>query len=180
MGNTPPLSVLNALRVSDRGQKLKGGQGTAFQYGNLVLKPCGNPIEWTGTANLLTSLNPVGYRITRPMRFPSGQWDVDGWIATEKLGGFPGFSGREREALGACDAIHCDIKKVNGLRTRPPSHNRLHTNLETGGIRNRNDARRWHCLGRKPTDERFSCKGAAHLRRYAALSVDLETRQLLR
>jgi hypothetical protein len=65
------------------------------------------------------SLSQVGYRIARPVRFPDGKWVVDGWLATEMIEGIPGFSGREQEALDACDSMHCDIKRIYGSATRP-------------------------------------------------------------
>jgi uncharacterized protein (TIGR02569 family) len=119
MQQTPPVSVLRALGVSGNGQGLRGGQGQATLFGDLVLKPCDNAVQWTGLAPLLASLSPVGYRIARPVRFPDGRWVLDGWMATERLEGAPGYAGREPEALAACKAIHSDLRGAYRSAIRP-------------------------------------------------------------
>jgi hypothetical protein len=98
--------------LSGTGESLSGGQGKAVRYDDLVLKPCENPIEWTGLAPLLASLQSVDYRVAHPIRYPNGEWVLDGWMVTELLEGEPGYAGREAEALSACDAIHRDLSRA--------------------------------------------------------------------
>jgi uncharacterized protein (TIGR02569 family) len=115
----PSPSLLSSLGLKGEGAPLSGGQGSSLRYDNLVLKPCENPTEWTGLAPVLSSLDPVGYRIARPVQFPDGRWVVDGWMVTEVVEGAPGYTGREAEALQACDAIHRELRNAYDSRRRP-------------------------------------------------------------
>lgn len=112
MNSTIPPQVPRLFGASGEARPLPGGQGKAFRYDNIVIKPCDDPVEWNGLAPLLSRLCPDGYRVARPVQSFDGRWVVDGWIATCKVEGTSGFAGRESESLLACRRIHQDLFNV--------------------------------------------------------------------
>jgi uncharacterized protein (TIGR02569 family) len=119
MNSAIPSQVIDLFGISSEARLLTGGQGTAIQYDNIVVKPCHDPAEWTGLAALLSRLRPVGYRLAKPKQALDGRWVVDGWMATHLVEGTPGYKGREAEALSACRCFHQDLADVYGLSDCP-------------------------------------------------------------
>jgi len=107
-----PSRVLSLFGASSEVIPLHGGQETTFCCDSIVVKPCSNPVEWTGLAPLLTQLRPVGYRVAKPIRAFDGRWEVDGWMATRLVEGTAGIKGREVEALSACRCFHQELSMV--------------------------------------------------------------------
>ena len=114
-----PAEVLNLFGASGEVTPLSGGQGMTFRCGNIVFKPCSNPVEWKGLAQLLTKLRPIGYRIVKPIRALDGRWEVEGWMATHLVEGWSGFQSRELEALSACRCFHQELSIVYNSTKRP-------------------------------------------------------------
>lgn len=112
MNSTIPSQVPRLFGASGEANHLPGGQGKAFRYDNIVLKPCDDPVEWNGLAPLLSELCPDGYRVARPVQSLDRRWVVDGWMATRIVEGTSGYAGREVEALSACRRFHQDIFDV--------------------------------------------------------------------
>ena len=107
-----PTHVLELFCASGKPKLLPGGQGTTFCCGSIVMKPCDNPIEWNGLAPLLCKLNPVGYRLARPIQASDDRWEVDGWMATRMTSGTSGYAGHEAEALTACRCFHQELSEI--------------------------------------------------------------------
>jgi uncharacterized protein (TIGR02569 family) len=98
----PPAVVLarfGAGRVEP--EALAGGQGSAWRAGDLVLKPLDMPIEalpWQ--AQVLSAVEPDGFRVAVPLRSREDQLVVDGWTAWPLLAGAPAARWPEIVAVG--------------------------------------------------------------------------------
>ena len=78
--------------------------GRAFVAEHLVLKQVEDETEAAWCAETLARLRPTGVRIARPLRTAAGDWVVDGWMASERIGGRTGT--RWPEIIEAGRAFH--------------------------------------------------------------------------
>ncbi len=82
MTSAPSPDVLDAFGVGGFDLvPLSGGEGKALRAGDLVLKPCDDPVEWTWLGHVLPTLRPDGFRLALPIPTPDGRWVADGWCA---------------------------------------------------------------------------------------------------
>ena len=85
----PPQPVLAAFGADGLPLvPLKGGQGTSWLAGDLVLKPAGldlSELEWQ--AQVYSRISCDGFRIARLRPADDGSVCVDGWCATEHVAG---------------------------------------------------------------------------------------------
>lgn len=84
--------------------------GKAFVADHLVLKHVENAEEAAWCAETLAMVRAEGVRIARPVRGSEGAWVVDGWTATERVGGRNGP--RWTETLDAGRAFHRAVAQV--------------------------------------------------------------------
>lgn len=77
----PSRLVVDAFGASGDPSPLGGGEGRAWRVGELVLKPCADPIEWTWLASVLPTIPQDGFRLALPVRARDGSWIADGWCA---------------------------------------------------------------------------------------------------
>ena len=85
-GEAPPVDVLRAFGVEGPPRALRGGQGTSWAAGHVVLKPEDGPCHaWLGS--VLTDVDPTDVRIGKPVRTLDGSWRHHGWVATERMEG---------------------------------------------------------------------------------------------
>jgi len=82
----PSSEVLRAFGVAEPARRLRGGQGSSWRAGDLVLKPDGGPVhEWLGRS--LVTMASDGVRLSRPVRTRRGAWVCGGWAATRWVQG---------------------------------------------------------------------------------------------
>jgi uncharacterized protein (TIGR02569 family) len=85
----PPERVLAAFGVDPRSLRpLRGGQGTAWCAGELILKPLDRPVDqlvWE--EQVLTAIPQDGFRLSGPVRTRDDQLEIGGWSAWQRLAG---------------------------------------------------------------------------------------------
>ena len=82
MNETPSPGVLDAFGVAGAELvPLSGGEGHTVRAGDLVLKPCDDPVEWAWLGGVLPALRQDGFRLAPPVRASDGRWVVDEWCA---------------------------------------------------------------------------------------------------
>lgn len=109
----PPPAVLAAFGVEHSiASLLPGGQGSSWRAGSLVLKPASDEIEATWSAGVLSSLNPEGFHINRPVASSSGAWVVDGWTAYTMLPGEHDLVHRWADVIEVGAALNRALAKV--------------------------------------------------------------------
>jgi len=92
-----------------------GGQGRTWHVGDLILKPCDDPVEAAWTAEVMSTLVPsVRFRVAAPVAAGDGGWVVSGWQAWQAVTGQPDVT-RCAEVLEVADAFHQAIAR----RPRP-------------------------------------------------------------
>ncbi len=104
-----PAAVLDAFGLTGPAQQLPGGEGHSVRVGAAVLKPTEDGPEARWTAELLTRVESVGFRLARPLRALDGRWVVDGWSASGFVAGESGAAGRWGELLAAARAFHAAL-----------------------------------------------------------------------
>jgi uncharacterized protein (TIGR02569 family) len=85
----PPAQLLAAHDLDPgRLRPLRGGQGTAWSAGNLILKPLDMPLdELAWQEQILSHIREDGFRLARPVRACDGQLAVEGWSAWQRIEG---------------------------------------------------------------------------------------------
>jgi len=85
----PPAQLLAAYDLDPGSLRpLRGGQGTAWSAGNLILKPLDMPLdELAWQEQILSHIREDGFRLARPVRACDGQLTVDGWSAWQRIEG---------------------------------------------------------------------------------------------
>ena len=85
----PPAPVLAAYDLDPgRLRPLRGGQGTAWSAGNLILKPLDMPLaELAWQEQILSEIREDGFRLARPVRARDGQLALEGWSAWQRIEG---------------------------------------------------------------------------------------------
>jgi uncharacterized protein (TIGR02569 family) len=101
-----PAAVRQAFGLPVQGQALPGGEGRCFRHGPAVVKPVENAVEAEWSAQLLLTVEQHGFRLPRPLRAGDGRWVVDGWAASEYVGGETGPAGRWAQLFSASRAFH--------------------------------------------------------------------------
>src|SRR5260370_11478722 len=117
----PGPEVLAAFGASAGPVRLPGGQGSAWQAGQIVLKPAGQPrvARWTADLyrDLADRLRP-GFRVPRPVCSATGDWiagnsAVGMWVAWQLVPGEPadwaGVSPCWPRLIAASRAVHAAL-----------------------------------------------------------------------
>ena len=102
----PSTAVCAAFANGARAKRLPGGMGTSWRAGAAVLKPSPGPAmaRCLATAQAHLPENP-DCRFQRPLRAPSGAWELDGWTAWYWIEGMPQPT-RTAQLLRAARAYH--------------------------------------------------------------------------
>jgi uncharacterized protein (TIGR02569 family) len=99
--------VLAAFGVAGGLKPLAGGRGQSFVGDGVVLKPVGDDVEASWSAEVLAAIEEGGFRVARPVRASNGRWVVDGWAAHEQVAGDHRIRGGPwPEAIAACRSFH--------------------------------------------------------------------------
>ena len=79
--------VLDAFGCSGSAVLLHGGEGRAYRAGNIVLRQEDDDVEANYIADVFSTIEPNGFRISRPIRNQDGGWLAGGWSAWTFLEG---------------------------------------------------------------------------------------------
>lgn len=120
MTAAPSAEALDAFGVAGFDPvPLSGGEGKALLVGDLVLKPCDDPVEWSWLGDVLPGLRQDGFRLAPPVRAVDGRWVVDGWSAQSALEG--DHAERWSDVLAVGELFHvatADLERPAFLDTR--------------------------------------------------------------
>lgn len=105
------LDILKKFNIDEtKGELLPGGQGTSYKYGEYVVKPVDNEEYYSFVMNLFDSLNPVDYRISRPIKSVNDKYVENGYAVTKYEVGFDFDDLRVK--LEVSNLLHSDLKKL--------------------------------------------------------------------
>lgn len=108
----PPAHVLRAFGAAGPGMELAGGRGTAWRFGEIVLKPLDvHPDELSWLARFASSRVIRNFRMSVPLPSRSGELVVDGWTALPLLVG-EHRSGKWNEIADVARAV---TEQFNGV-----------------------------------------------------------------
>lgn len=111
-GTPPPEKVLAAFGVAGKIAPLSGGQGTAWQVGDLILKPADiDETELRWQAETLSGISQHEVRVSYPLKSLDGTYTVQGWSAQRQL---LGKHQQERwlDIIAAGQAFHEAVSEV--------------------------------------------------------------------
>jgi len=109
----PTPAACAAFGASGEPKPLSGGEGRAWRVGDLVLKPCSDPDEWTWLATVLPTIPQDGFRLALPIPAHDGSWVADGWCAQ------PLVPGQHAERWADVIATGCRFHEATAGLTRP-------------------------------------------------------------
>lgn len=108
----PTKSTTEAFGTSAEPTPIKGGQGTAYRAGNIVLKPAEYETLENWVADIFESLpESKEVRVARPVKSVAGKWIYDGYVAWTFLRGSQ-TKGQYDKKLVASEAFHRLIRDV--------------------------------------------------------------------
>jgi uncharacterized protein (TIGR02569 family) len=97
-------------------ERLRGGQGTAWRAGQVVLKPADSARAGRWFAEVYDALAGPGFRVPRPVRAVTGDWVAQGWTASCWGAGaaadWSGVSPRWPGLIAASRALHAALAGV--------------------------------------------------------------------
>ena len=109
-GSAPPLQVLASFAAAGPPVPLAGGEGRAWRAGDLVLKPCDDPVEWVWLAEHLPTVRTDALRLAPPVPTVDGEWLADGWCAQPLLAG--GHAERWLDVLAIGRKFHAAVRHL--------------------------------------------------------------------
>jgi len=116
--------IAEAFGSNDTPVLLKGGQGTTFRAGTIVIKPADGIEEAAWLATTFDGIPASAeIRIPKPVLSVHGNWIEDRFVAWSFIEGEPSASAY-REKSDACDAYHRLVRRIAkpdfiGTRTDP-------------------------------------------------------------
>lgn len=110
--NPPTKETARHFGSLEKPKLLRGGQGTSYRSGTIMLKPADSIERAVWMANIFVNLpesNEV--RFARPKKSLGGEWVHDGYVAWDFLGG-EHVKGQYQKKLSASRAFHGLLKHV--------------------------------------------------------------------
>jgi uncharacterized protein (TIGR02569 family) len=105
-------AIAEAFGSNDAPVPLKGGQGTTFRAGTIVIKPTDSIEEAVWLASTFGAIPAAAeIRIPKPVLSAHGNWIEDGFVAWSFTEGEP-KTGAYREKSDACGAYHRLVRHV--------------------------------------------------------------------
>lgn len=105
--------ILNSFNQSGEVHSLTGGQNSSVRVDNAVLKPVGDNTQFCEWGlNILHSINPHGYRLSKPIKCNKGNFVYRGWCCT---GYEPGEhrQGEVKQKLEVARLFHKDLVNID-------------------------------------------------------------------
>jgi uncharacterized protein (TIGR02569 family) len=112
----PPVHVVAAFGADNAvAERLPGVSGRVWRYGDIVLRPAGDPVAAAWESGVFESLRISGIRVPRPVRSLDGRWVVGGWRSERFLSGRP--AARFPDVLAVAFELDLALQNVE-----PPRH----------------------------------------------------------
>lgn len=110
----PPQDVLAAFAITDSPIFIPAGEGRVYKAGNVILKHAFKDNEDTliWMTDLFDSLEPKGFRISKPIRANSGDWLVQNWSAWTYVSGTAPAPSQYKEMIAPIQAFHVALKNI--------------------------------------------------------------------
>lgn len=105
MSPAPSFSVLKRFGLAGQASKLSGFDARTYRVGDVILKGEDNVEEADFVADLVSTLPERGFRLPRPLRTDSNEWQYEGWTAWTVVPG-KHEKGRWREIVDVGDLFH--------------------------------------------------------------------------
>lgn len=105
-------STLAKFGIEDRGIKLAGGQETTMKFGYVVVKPVDDESHATFSAEIFDSIEPEGYRISKPVKSVGGKYVEDGFVVSKFEEGKHDYS-RIDDMLKISERLHNDLRRLD-------------------------------------------------------------------
>ncbi|RXZ78615.1 hypothetical protein EBB07_26255 [Paenibacillaceae bacterium] len=103
--------VIHSFNLKGEIMPLPGGQNTSVRVNNAVLKPVEDVQHSERLLTIIDSLNPHGYRLSKPVRSNKGTFVSEGWICTQFEHGQE-VNGLVKEKLQASRLFHHDLSTI--------------------------------------------------------------------
>jgi hypothetical protein len=102
-----------SFNLSGKIVPLLGGQNTSVRVNNdAVLKPVDDVQHYEWLLTIIDSINPQGYRLSKPIRSNKGSFVSEGWICTKFERG-KNVNGLIKEKLLVSRLFHHDLSNIN-------------------------------------------------------------------
>ncbi|MEK3886861.1 hypothetical protein [Bacillus sp. FSL K6-3431] len=103
--------ILKSFNVNGEIIPLKGGQNTSVRVNNAVLKPVEGVLHSEQLFTIIDSINPQGYRLSKPIKSNKGTFVTEGWgCATFERG--REVYGQIKEKLHVARLFHHDLANI--------------------------------------------------------------------
>ncbi|OCA88434.1 hypothetical protein A8F94_24555 [Bacillus sp. FJAT-27225] len=103
--------VLRSFNVNGEITPLKGGQNTSVRVNNVVLKPVEDVLHSERLFKIISSINPQGYRLSKPIKSNKGTFVSNGWGCTNFERGQE-VNGQIKEKLRVSRLFHRDLSNI--------------------------------------------------------------------
>lgn len=111
----PPVHVRNAFGVREAvSEPVRVGAVAGWRCDDVLIRPVGDTVLATWSANVLDTLDVDGVRVARPLRSSDGRWVVAGYAACQYLNGRP--EPRYSEMVTASLRLHAATASVRRPR----------------------------------------------------------------
>lgn len=111
----PPVHVVAAFGADNiEAERLPGVSGRVWRYGDIVLRPAGDPAAAAWESGVFESLRISGIRVPRPVRSLDGRWVVGGWRSERFLSGRP--APRFADVLAVAFELDLALQNVDAPR----------------------------------------------------------------
>jgi uncharacterized protein (TIGR02569 family) len=110
-----PGAVIDAFGLSGTGERLDGGLGPAFRFGDVVVKPVDDAVEAAFIASVMAAVvvDETKVRVARPAATQDGRWVAEGWAASHRVEGRQLRSNHPWPmALTAIAALHDGLEAI--------------------------------------------------------------------
>lgn len=107
-----PDGAAQSFRLTGEASPLPGGQNTSVKVNDVVLKPVEDAEHTEWLLSVIDSINPKGYRLSKPVRSNRGTFVSEGWVCTRFEPGKEA-AGHVYEKLKAAQRFHNDLSRIS-------------------------------------------------------------------
>lgn len=107
-----PQNVLQAFNITIQGQPLQGGQNESMKFGDVVIKPLHDSSYYTQVSEVFECLDPVDYRVSKPIKTIDGSYVADNYGATKFEPGYDDDNAM-KEKIEVARLLNRDLAKAD-------------------------------------------------------------------